>query len=160
ERLRRLRSFGATVSDHVRHQAQGVVHEEYLEVGYNYRMTDLQAAIGIAQLAKLDGLLARRQHLARRYDEAFRARLDLQLPARPAYATHAFQSYAVRLRPECQADRDEVIRHLVNAGVSCRRGIAPVHLEPIFRDRLGPVRLPVTEDVSSRSLFLPIFGSL
>jgi perosamine synthetase len=148
------------VSDHARHQAQGIVHETYDELGYNYRMTDLQAAIGIEQLAKLDGLLARRQRIARRYDEAFRSRVDLQLPARPAYAEHAFQSYGLRLRPECPADRDDVLRRLVEAGVSCRRGIAPIHLEPLFRERCGSTRLPVTEEVAARSIFLPIFASL
>jgi perosamine synthetase len=160
ERARGLRSFAATVSDHDRHQAKGIVYEEYRELGYNYRMTDIQAAIGIEQLAKLDRLLARRREIARRYDEAFRALAGVQLPARPAYAEHAFQSYAIRLLPECPTDRDALLARLVAAGISCRRGIPPIHLEPLYRDRFGSRPLPVTEAVAARSLFLPIFASL
>ncbi len=160
ERARQLRSFGASVSDHARHQAKGIVYEEYRELGYNYRMTDLQAAIGIEQLAKLDRLLARRQEIARRYDEAFSWLTAVQLPARPAYAQHTFQSYGIRLLPECRLDRDELLGGLVDAGISCRRGIPPIHLEPLYRDRLPSAPLPVTEEVAARSVFLPIFASL
>ena len=160
ERARGLRSFAASVSDHVRHQARGVVYEEYRELGFNYRMTDLQAAIGIEQLRKLDRLLARRAVIARRYDEAFAGLPGVQRPARPGYATHAFQSYAIRLLPECPIDRDHVLRTLVAQGISCRRGIPPIHLEPLYTERFGRPTLPVTEEVAARSLFLPIFASL
>ncbi len=160
ERARRLRSFAATVSDHDRHQTKGLVYEEYPELGFNYRMTDVQAAIGIEQLAKLDHLLARRKAIARRYDEAFAALPHVQTPARPAHAEHAFQSYAIRLREGCAVDRDVLLRELVADGISCRRGIPPAHLEPLYRDRFGPVTLPVTEEVAARSVFLPIFASL
>ena len=160
ERAKRLRSFAASVSDHDRHQTRGLVYEEYRELGYNYRMTDIQAAIGIEQLAKLDRLLARRQDLARRYDEAFAPILGLQLPARPSYAHHPFQSYGLRLLPECPVGRDELLRDLVAEGVSCRRGIPPIHMEPLYRDRFGSMSLPITEEVAARSLFIPIFASL
>jgi len=160
ERTRRLRSFGATVSDHDRHQTKGVVYEEYRELGFNYRMTDVQAAIGIEQLAKLDRLLARRKEIARRYDEVFAPLPHVQTPARPPYAEHAFQSYGIRLRADCAIDRDVLLRELVADGISCRRGIPPAHLEPLYRDRIGAVTLPATEDVAARSLFLPIFASL
>jgi perosamine synthetase len=160
ERAKRLRSFGASISDHVRHGAKGVVYEEYRELGYNYRMTDLQAAIGIEQLVKLDRLLARRKAVAARYDEAFGCLRGVQLPARPPYAEHAFQSYGIRLLPDCAANRNDLLRQLVSVGVSCRRGIPPIHLEPLYRDRAGVEPLPITEEVASRSLFLPIFASL
>ena len=160
ERARRLRSFAATVSDHARHQAKGMVYEEYRELGYNYRMTDVQAAIGIQQLAKLDRLLARRRAIARRYDEAFAPIAGLQTPARPPYADHAYQSYGLRLLPGCGVDRDDLLRNLVNQGISCRRGIPPIHLEPLYRGRFGSVSLPVTERVAAESIFLPMFASL
>ena len=160
ERAKRLRSFAASVSDHDRHQTRGLVYEEYRELGYNYRMTDIQAAIGIEQLAKLDRLLARRQDLARRYDEAFAPILGLQLPARPSYAHHPFQSYGLRLLPECPVGRDELLRDLVADGVSCRRGIPPIHMEPLYRERFGSMSLPITEEVAARSLFIPMFASL
>jgi dTDP-4-amino-4,6-dideoxygalactose transaminase len=109
---------------------------------------------------KLDRLLASRQAVAARYDAAFGNLRGVQLPARPVYAEHAFQSYAIRLLPECGVDRDHLLRQLVEVGVSCRRGIPPIHLEPLYRDRAGVGPLPITEEVASRSVFLPIFASL
>jgi len=159
DHARRLRSHGASVSDHARHQAKGLVYEEYRELGYNYRMTDLQAAIGLAQLPKLERFLERRRAIAARYDAAFGSHPELQVPARPAYADHAYQSYAVMLTDRCGLERDEAMRALAACGVSCRRGIPPIHLEPLYRDRsMAP--LPVTELVAARSIFLPIYAGL
>jgi dTDP-4-amino-4,6-dideoxygalactose transaminase len=160
ERARQLRSHSASVSDRARHEAKGLVYEEYRELGYNYRMTDLQAAIGLEQLTKLDRLLARRRAIAERYNDAFAALPQIQIPARPTYAAHAYQSYAIRLLPECPVDRDEMMRELVDSGVSCRRGIPPAHLEPLYAARVGRLSLPVTEEVAARSIFLPIFAGL
>jgi perosamine synthetase len=160
EHARQLRSHGASVSDHARHQAKGLVYEEYRELGYNYRMTDLQAAIGLAQLPKLERFLQRRRAIAARYNAAFSSVPEFQVPARPAYAEHAYQSYAVILTDRCGLDRDEAMRALADCGVSCRRGIPPIHLEPLYRDRVVTAALPVTEKVAARSIFLPIFAAL
>ena len=160
DRARRLRSHGASVSAWSRNASNGVVFEEYRELGFNYRMSDIQAAIGVAQVPKVPRLLALRRAAADRYDAAFRGLRELQVPARPAYADHAFQSYGIRLTGECGRDRDSVLRALVDRGISCRRGIPPIHLEPLYRDRFGPISLPVTEDVASRSLFIPLYASL
>src|SRR5581483_6579554 len=115
------------------------------------------AAIGLAQLPKVDRLLAKRREIADRYDAAFASVPELQRPARPAYADHAFQSYGVMLTPHCRRERDEVLRELVERGISCRRGIPPIHLEPLYVNRFGRQSLPVTEEVAARSLFLPMF---
>jgi len=160
DRARRLRSHGASVSAWSRNASNGVVFEEYRELGFNYRMSDIQAAIGVAQVPKVPRLLALRRAAADRYDAAFRELRQLQVPARPAYADHAFQSYGIRLTGECGRHRDSVLRALVDRGISCRRGIPPIHLEPLYRDRFGPISLPVTEDVASRSLFIPLYASL
>jgi perosamine synthetase len=160
ERARRLRSHGASVSALSRHEAKGIVFEEYRELGFNYRMSDVQAAIGIAQLPKLEGLLARRRAIADRYDAAFRSLRDVQVPARPPYAEHAFQSYGLLLTSACHHDRNDLLRALVGRGISCRRGIPPIHLEPLYLNRYGPASLPVTEEVASRSIFLPMYSSL
>jgi dTDP-4-amino-4,6-dideoxygalactose transaminase len=160
DRARQLRSHGASISDHVRHGAKGVIFEEYRELGYNYRMTDMQAAIGLVQLEKLDHLLAERRARAERYDEAFRPFTSVQVPASPPYAERAYQSYAIRLLPSCPIDRDQLLRELAAEGISCRRGIAPIHREPLYRDRSRNVSLPATDEVSARSLFLPIHASL
>jgi len=160
EQARRLRSHGASVSAVSRHQAKGLVFEQYRELGFNYRMSDVHAAIGIAQMSKLDALVARRRTVAERYNDAFAALPLLALPARPPYAGHAYQSYGVMLTRECRHERDAVLRALVDLGISCRRGIPPIHLEPLYVDRFGRVALPVTEEVASRSLFLPMYASL
>jgi perosamine synthetase len=161
ERVRRLRSHAASVSALSRHQTKGVVFEEYNELGFNYRMSDLQAAVGVEQLQKLDRLLARRRALADRYDAAFGALSDVaKIPARPSYAGHAYQSYGLRLTQDCHCERDDLLRKLVDLGISCRRGIPPVHLEPLYVSRYGSISLPVTEEVAERSIFLPIFAAL
>jgi dTDP-4-amino-4,6-dideoxygalactose transaminase len=160
ERARSLRSFAASISDRARHDARGVVFEEYRELGYNYRMTDLQAAIGIEQLAKLDALLAARARIAQRYDDAFQSVPGIQLPARPSHGTHTYQTYGVRFAGLRAADRDDMIRTLVERGISCRRGISPLHLEPLYVERFGRPSLPVTEDVAASSILLPMFASL
>lgn len=159
-RARQLRSFAASVSDQARHEARGVVFEEYRELGYNYRMTDLQAAIGIEQLGKLDRLLAARADIARRYDAAFGSLPGVLVPARPAYATHTYQTYGIRFDGLNAEARDGMLRALVGRGISCRRGISPVHLEPLYLDRFGKMSLPISEDVSASSILLPMFASL
>ncbi len=160
DRARRLRSHGASVSALSRHQAKGLVFEQYAELGYNYRLSDVQAAIGIVQLAKLDSSIGRRRAIADRYDAAFRSLPQVQLPARPPYAGHAFQSYGLLLTSACRPSRDEVLQALVDRGISCRRGIPPIHLEPLYVSLVGRISLPVTEAVADRSLFLPMFASL
>jgi perosamine synthetase len=159
DHVRTLRSHGASVSDLERHRAQGLVFEEYRELGYNYRMTDIQAAIGIEQMKRLDDLLARRRAVAARYNAAFCKVEQLQIPAQPAYAQHSFQSYVIRLRRHAPVSRDDVMRELIAAGVSCRRGIPPIHLEPLYLER-GQVSLPITEAVAAGSIFLPMYASL
>src|SRR5207302_5517111 len=93
ERLRLLRQHGMAVPDTTRHAARTVILEDYVCVGYNYRMTDIQAAIGLEQLKKLDAIVARRRALAARYDAAFRGHPWLFPPTVPAYAEPNFQSY-------------------------------------------------------------------
>jgi perosamine synthetase len=136
------------------------VFEEYRELGFNYRMSDVHAAIGIAQLEKLDGLLARRRAIAERYDAAFEPLGVVHVPPRPSYAGHAYQSYGLLLTPESRRGRDDLLRALVDRGISCRRGISPIHLEALYRDRYGPTSLPVTEMVAAQSMFLPMYASL
>jgi len=160
ERARQLRSHAASVSALSRHQAKGVVFEEYRELGFNYRMSDLQAAVGVEQMKKLDGLLARRRAIAERYNHAFGSLHEAVIPASPTYASHAYQSYGICLTPAFGGRRDDVLRELVALGVSCRRGIPPIHLEPLYANRFGPISLPVTERVAARTIFLPIYASL
>lgn len=96
-RLRRLREHGMNASAADRHASNKPVLESYLEVGYNYRMTDVQAAIGLVQLGKLDAMIARRRELAARYDELLRDVTGLTPVRDPAHGQSNFQSYWVLL---------------------------------------------------------------
>jgi dTDP-4-amino-4,6-dideoxygalactose transaminase len=159
ERAAALRSFGANISDHVRHRAAGTVYEQYVELGYNYRMTDIQAALGIEQLRKLDGFIAERRMQARRYDAAFAGIPGLQTPTSPPYTQHTYQSYWIRFLPGSAVNRDDMVKALAARGISCRRGIPPAHLEPMYASA-GCPSLPITEQLGKETMFLPIFNGL
>lgn len=159
-RLRRFRHHGMDVSDLERHRASGVVVEGYPEVGYNYRMTDLQAAVGIAQLEKLPRIVAERRRLAARYDAALAGARGIRVPTPPAQVLHNYQSYWVEITPESALGRDAVMARLLERGIATRRGIMASHLEPCHRRRRGADRLPVTERLAARALLLPIYPGL
>ncbi|RKE20844.1 DegT/DnrJ/EryC1/StrS aminotransferase family protein [Streptomyces sp. TLI_171] len=159
-RLRRLREHGMSVSAADRHAGAGGagVVETYDEIGFNHRMTDVQAAIGLVQLGKLPAMVARRRELAERYRELLGPELAARLVADPAHGTSNFQSLWLLL-PEDAPDRGEVLTRLAANGVSARRGIMAAHLEAPYK---GAARapLPVTETITSRTLILPLYHSL
>jgi dTDP-4-amino-4,6-dideoxygalactose transaminase len=158
-RLRRLREHGMAVSAHERHASRTVVVEAYEELGFNYRMTDLQAAVGLVQLAKLDAMVAERRRLAERYRERLEDVPGLFLPADPPYGTTNYQSYVVRLDDDLPVERDAVMQELLDQGVASRRGIMAAHLEPACAGLPAP-ELPVTERLTRRSLILPLFHGM
>jgi dTDP-4-amino-4,6-dideoxygalactose transaminase len=135
------------------------VVESYAELGFNYRMTDLQAAVGLVQLTRLDAMVAERRWLADRYREALAGVPGLDLPGDPPYGTTNYQSYVVRLADDLPVDRDAVMQQLLDEGIATRRGIMAAHLEPACADLpAGP--LPVTERLTRRSLILPLFHAM
>jgi dTDP-4-amino-4,6-dideoxygalactose transaminase len=158
-RLRRLREHGMAVSAHERHASRSVVVESYDELGFNYRMTDLQAAVGLVQLGRLDAMVAERRSLARRYRDALADVPGLWLPADPPHGTTNYQSYVVRLDDDLPVDRDAVMQELLDQGIATRRGIMAAHLEPACRDLPAPP-LPVTERLTHRTLILPLFHGM
>ncbi len=160
ERLRRLRHHGMSVSDLVRHEAREVVIESYDEVGYNYRMTDLQASVGLIQLRRLNDFVVRRRYLASRYVEQLAPLGWLSLPKEPDGYRHNFQSYMVRLRPEAPVTRDALMQGLLERGVSTRRGVMAIHREPPYRDREWEKRLPETSAATDETVILPLFHQL
>jgi perosamine synthetase len=147
------------VTAHERHTSRTVVLESYTELGFNYRMTDLQAAVGLVQLTKLDAMVAERRRLAARYREALADTPGLSLPCDPSYGTTNYQSYVVRLDDELPVDRDRVIQELLDQGIATRRGIMAAHLEPACTG-LRDGALPVTERLTRRSLILPMFHGM
>jgi perosamine synthetase len=159
-RARVLRTHGMSLSDLARHHATSVVVEEYHELGYNYRLSDLQAAVGIEQMKKLDFMLMRRKQLAERYNEAF-AQLDcVQLPFSSDEMPHSYQSYMIQLRAHAAKTREQAMQELLEAGVATRRGVMAIHLEPYYRQRFPLVRLPVTETAAHHTLLLPAYCSM
>ncbi|WP_078960351.1 DegT/DnrJ/EryC1/StrS family aminotransferase [Streptomyces sp. NRRL WC-3618] len=158
-RLRRLREHGMNASAAERHSSSKPVLESYLEVGYNYRMTDVQAAIGLVQLDKLDAMIARRRELAARYDVLLRDVPGLTPVRDPEHGQSNFQSYWVLLDQDFPAGRDDLLAVLAEAGVSARRGIMASHLEPAYEGHPS-APLPVTERISRDSLILPLFHTL
>ena len=158
-RLRRLREHGMNVGAAERHASQQPVIERYLEVGYNYRMTDVQAAIGLVQLGKLGRQIERRRELAARYQELLADIPGLVTIRDPAYGTTNYQSFWVLLPDGFPVSRDDLLRMLADAGVSARRGIMAAHLEPAYAGLPCPP-LPVTERVTAGSLILPLFHEM
>ncbi|ALA58575.1 DegT/DnrJ/EryC1/StrS family aminotransferase [Nitrospira moscoviensis] len=161
DRLFRLwRQHGMTVTDRQRHDASRVVFERYDEAGYNYRMSDLHAAIGRAQLAKLPAMVRARRAAAARYHDLLAERTDCAPPYEPVWARSNWQSYCVGLPDAC--DQQAVMQALLDEGVMTRRGIMCAHREPAYareRWRAGSP-LPRSERAQDRSILLPIFPDI
>ena len=160
EKLRRLRQHAMSLSDVVRHNARFIATETYDEVGYNFRMTDLQAAIGLRQLARLGDLLLRRRYLAARYDLALRNLSWLQTPAVPRNCRHNFQSYMVRLTHASAAQRDAIMQDLLEKNISTRRAIMAIHRELPYRSAHWEHSLPNTSLAADTGLILPLFHQM
>lgn len=157
-RLRRLREHGMDISAADRHRSQQPVIEHYTEVGFNYRMTDIQAAIGLVQLGKLPQMVTRRRELARRYQEQLSGIPGLLMADDPEYGETNYQSFWMLLPEESAVGRDELMRLLAENGISARRGIMAAHLEPAYAG--AAPSLPVTEQLTTRSLILPLFHDM
>ena len=159
-RIRRLRQHAMTVSDLARHNVRKVVLETYNEVGYNYRMTDLQAAIGLVQLERLDDMIAKRRALAARYSSLLAPFHWLVVPTEPEDCRHNFQSYMVRLRSDAPISRDDLMQGLLDRGVSTRRGIMAIHQELPYLNERWDAFLPVTDLITDTTLILPLFHEM
>jgi dTDP-4-amino-4,6-dideoxygalactose transaminase len=158
-RLRRLREHGMNVSAAERHASDKPILEAYLETGWNFRMTDMQAAVGLVQLGRLPGVVAQRRELAARYHRLLADIPGLVLVRDPAYGETNFQSLWVLLTEEYGSSRDALLAALAEEGISARRGIMAAHLEPAYSD-IAPPSLPVTERLTRDSLILPLHHRL
>lgn len=161
-RMRVFRNHGIT-SDHRQRERTGEFAYEMVELGFNYRLTDLQCALGISQLGRLDTFTARRRALAGSYDRLLSVS-DLVSPlARRPHTTHAFHLYVVQLALErLRVDRRQVFRALRAEGIGVNVHYLPVHLHPYYRRVLGtaPGQCPVAERAGERILTLPLFASM
>ena len=157
-RLRRLRHQGMSLSDYARHEEPPTQFESYPEIGYNHRITDIQAAIGLAQLDRMDDMLERRRAVAAGYD-AFLANHPMFIaPHVPTGLDPNWQSYQIRLRGGAGQSRNAVMDRLFEMGIPTRRGVMASHLEPPYRQH-APV-LPVTEETAASTIQLPMHPGL
>jgi perosamine synthetase len=153
-----LRQHGMSVPDTVRHNSSSVIFEEYVVLGYNYRMTDMQAAIGRRQLERLPELVARRRAVAAKYSEQLGNLDGLRLPSEPAWARSNWQSYCVRL-PD-RLDQRIVMQHLLDKGIATRRGIMCAHREQPYSSLTQGQDLRQSELAQDRSILLPIYAQM
>jgi dTDP-4-amino-4,6-dideoxygalactose transaminase len=158
-RFRLLRQHAMSVPDTTRHAAKTVIFEEYPEVGFNYRMTDVQAAVGTVQLRRLPGILARRIELAERYTRALAKVPGLLAPPVPDYAHPNYQSYPVRVTGAYPLGRNALMNALLAGKISTRRGIMNAHQEAAYAGA-GPFRLPESEAARDNTVLLPLYHSM
>lgn len=157
-KFKTLRQHGMSVPDTVRHGSPQVIFEEHPVLGYNYRMTDIQAAVGREQLRRLTDIVARRRDLASRYAELLANNIGLVTPSEPPYARSNWQSYCVRLPDHC--DQRAVMQTMLDAGISTRRGIMCSHREAVYSN--APLRLPLpnSEAAQDQCIILPLYPQM
>jgi len=173
KKFRLWRQHGMGVPDAVRHTAGQVIFESYLELGYNYRMTDIQAAVGREQLKRLPEIVSHRRAQALRYLELLAGVPGLELPAEPTWARSNWQSFCVRLPESC--DQRQVMQALLDVGIATRRGIMCAHREPAYvrepwscSEGPGPCgcapgscrRLRQSEVAQDRAILLPLYHQM
>ncbi|HZL95015.1 MAG TPA: DegT/DnrJ/EryC1/StrS family aminotransferase, partial [Vicinamibacterales bacterium] len=158
-KARLLRQHGMSVSDTVRHSSSTVIQEEYPVLGYNYRMTDIQAAIGREQLTRLSGIVSRRRALAERYRERLADVAGVSIPTEPEWARTNWQSYAVRVDA---GHRRRIMQRMLDAGIATRRGAMNAHREAAYP--AGTWRaagsLRESEAAQDAAIVLPLFHQL
>jgi dTDP-4-amino-4,6-dideoxygalactose transaminase len=159
ERARRLREHGVSAGAWARQRTPIPSSEHFPEIGFNFRMSDVQAAIGLVQLGRLSRIVARRRELATNYQELLADVPGLLLARDPDDGETNYQSFWVLLPDDFSVSRDQLLSAMDAAGISCRRGIMATHLEQAFA-HLPPVTLPNTEKLCARSLILPLFHTM
>ncbi|MEO5563755.1 MAG: DegT/DnrJ/EryC1/StrS family aminotransferase [Chitinophagaceae bacterium] len=156
-RMKLLRQHGMSINDRVRHESSKLVFEDHIEVGYNYRMTDIQASVGIKQLEKLDWIVSERRKIAMQYNEAFKDIDCIHLPIEKEGYFSNYQSYSIYLEDNCPLSRNEIMQKLLDAGISSRRGIVNTHRETAYSTEYAGLSLPVSEKAADNSIILPLY---
>lgn len=159
-KLRLLRQHGMSVNDLQRHGSKTVVNEQYTLLGYNYRLTDVQAAIGLAQLRRVPAIIASRREIAARYDAAFADIPGVIIFREPAEAQWNQQTYLIRLAGASTVARDGFMQRLLDDGIASRRGIMSIHREPVYLERFGPQSFPASEAASDQCVCLPLYTQM
>jgi len=141
-------------------RGEGSAWTEHISLGYNYRMDEMSAALGCAQLARLPEILNKRDRVAQRYTELLNGMDGVTVPLIMPGVQMSWFVYVIRLNPAI--DRDAVMRQLGERGISCRAYFQPIHLQPFYRRQFGyqPGDFPVTEAVAASTLALPFHNNL
>ena len=161
DRARKLREHAMSVSANDRHATVLAPAEEYGEIGFNYRMTDMQAAVGLVQLGRLGEAVSRRRAIAAAYRKALDGVGGLRFSQDPLYGTSNFQSFWVEVLPEFALGRDELLERLALDGISARRGIMAAHRQPAYAGRdTGGADLSVTDRLTDHTVILPVYHQL
>jgi len=153
-----LRQHGMSVPDTVRHNSSTVIFESHPVLGYNYRMTDIQAAVGREQLKRLAEVVVRRRALAARYGELLAEAQWIGLPREPAFARSNWQSYCVRL--PLSVDQKAVMQAMLDKGVATRRGVMCAHREQVYADQPLRMALPHSEASQDHAIVLPLYPQM
>ncbi len=160
KKLRLLRHHGMSISDLDRHNTKELVFEDHILLGFNYRLTDIQAAMGIAQLKKIEKIVKQRRIIAKKYFEILKNIDELILPTEPSWAKSNWQSFCVKLVDNI--DRDSVMQYLKRENISTKRGIMCAHLETVYKTEPWKARQALSKSKIARdnSLILPLFNDL
>ena len=157
-KFRLWRQHSMSVPDTVRHGAREVIFESYPEVGFNFRMTDMQAAVGRVQVTRLASIVEERRRIAGEYAARLLAVDGIKAPTEPSWARTNWQSYCVEL--PASSDQRAVMQRMLDDGVSTRRGVMNAHLERPYLSEAGRANLLVSERAQERGVILPLAPSM
>lgn len=156
-RLKLLRQHGMSVNDRVRHESSKIVFEDHLELAYNYRLTDIQAAVGIKQLEKLDWIIEERRKIANQYLNALKDIDCIRLPFEQDGYFSNYQSFSIYIKPNSPISRNELMQRMLDDEIATRRGIMTSHRETAYKDAYKDAVLPISEDACDNSILIPLY---
>ena len=160
EMARSLTSHGETLLDVHRHHSARPTTEEFARIGFNYRMTNIQGAIGVGQMSRLDAILEARRRLAHRYTRSFNDLPGVEVPLEPDGSVPNYQSYMIRITPESGMTRDQAMLSLREAGIATRPGITAIHRQPPYVAQADRLTLQETEQAVAEALILPLYPQM
>lgn len=159
QRMRRLRQHGMSASSFERHSSAAALVETYDETGFNFRMTDMQAALGLVQATKVSAMVKQRRLLAAAYQERLASLSGAVTVRDPDYGSSNYQSFWLLLPDDFAMSRNDLLAWLKQRGINGRRGVTAAHLEPAFAD-LAATDLPITKHIAERSVLLPLYHEM
>ena len=164
ETMNMMRNHGASISEEQRHNGpRPYLLPEFNLLGFNYRMTDLQGAVGLVQLGKLDRFIAERDQWARYYRDRLQRLSWLRMPSFPQNGSHAWQAFVTYVDPQtAPMPRNEIMERLQAAGISTRPGTHAVHQLNLYRERLGtqPDDFPGARDCDANTMAIPLHNRM